>query len=98
MAKRIGGSRRKSRSKMTKKVSEKGKIKISRYFQEFKKGDRVTVKIEPSIHKGLPDPVFQGRVGEVLEKRGYCYVLKVMDGSVEKKLMVHPIHLLPHKR
>ncbi len=98
MAKRIGGSRRKSRSKMTKKVSEKGKISISRYFQEFKKGDKVTIKIEPSVHKGLPDAVFQGRVGEILSKRGECYILKVVDGSVEKKLMVHPIHLVPAKR
>ena len=98
MAKRIGGSRRKSRSKLTKKVNEKGKIKISRYFQEFKKGDKVTIKIEPSVHKGLPDAVFQGRVGKVIEKKGDCYTISLKDGSVEKKLIVHPIHLLPQKR
>ncbi|MBW3021882.1 hypothetical protein KY328_03110 [Candidatus Woesearchaeota archaeon] len=35
MVKRIGGARRKTRSKMKKPVRRKGKISITKYFQEF---------------------------------------------------------------
>ena len=97
MAKRIGGLRRKSRQKLLKGYREKSKIKISRYFQEFKDGDKVGIKIEPSIHKGFPEPAFHGKIGEVIGKRGECYIVKIKDGSVIKKLIVHPIHLVPQK-
>ena len=97
MAKRIGGSRRKTRKKLLKHHKEKGKIKISRYFQEFDVGERVAISIEPAVHKGLPLPVFQGKVGKVVDKRGECYIVELKDGGVIKKLIIHPVHLIPQK-
>ena len=44
------GARRKTRYALQKHKREKGKISISRYFQKFKDGDKVTIKINPSVN------------------------------------------------
>ena len=73
MAKRIGGFRRKTRHKLKKNVKEKGKMSLSRYFQNFNEGERVTLVAEPSIHRGMPYPRFLGKSAVVKIKRGRCY-------------------------
>ena len=72
MVKRIGGSRRKSRHKLAKNVRDKGKIKLLRYFQKFKDGDRVCLVAEPSVHIGFYHARFHGKPGVVMAKRGRC--------------------------
>ena len=87
------GKRRKSRDKLSKDVREKGKIKIRKWLQEFKVGDYVHIKIDPSVHIGMPHHKFHGRTGIVMGKRGDCYEVKVTDRNKEKIIIVHPVHL-----
>src|SRR3989338_531908 len=93
MSKRIGGFRRKTRSKLKKAVRSKGKISLTRYFQELKKGDKVHLIAEPSIHKGMYHPRFIGKRGTIVSNRGRCYEVSVKDINKEKILIAHPIHL-----
>lgn len=93
MARRIGGSRRKTRHKLQKKKSERGRISIRRYLQEFKVGDKVVLKIEPAYQKGMFPPRFHGRIGVIESKRGSCYIVKINDKGKEKVFISHPIHL-----
>jgi large subunit ribosomal protein L21e len=93
MVQRIGGNRRKSRSKMRKKVNTRGKISITKYLQEFKDGDRVQLKAEPAVQKGLYALNFHGKTGIISSKTGTCYYVKITDGGKEKNLIVHPVHL-----
>lgn len=93
MVTRIGGFRRKSRSKLRKNIREKGKFSLTKYFQEFKIGDRVVLKANPSIQKGMYYPRFHGRAGIVMGKRGECYEVKIKDINKEKLIIIHPIHL-----
>jgi ribosomal protein L21E len=74
-----------------KKVREKGKLKLSKYFQELKEGDRVTVVRELSQAGWFPKTL-QGRTGVVLSKRGDSYIVNIKLGKV-KSYIVHPIHL-----
>lgn len=74
-----------------KQIREKGKIKFSRYFQNFEKGDRVAVVKELSLKTGFPKTI-QGRVGEIESKRGSCYIIKIKIGK-DKRFIIHPIHL-----
>lgn len=97
MSQRIGGFRRKTRSKLRKNMRDKGKISISRYFHEFKEGDRVILKAEPAIQTGMSHPRYQGKAGIVFGKQGECYKVMIKDGSMEKMMIVHPIHLLKQK-
>ena len=93
MAKRIGGFRRKTRHKLQKSKSEKGKISITKYFQKFKEGDKVLLKAEPAVHTGMYMPKYHGKVGVVIGTQGHCYKVTIKDGGKEKMLIVHPIHL-----
>jgi large subunit ribosomal protein L21e len=92
--KRIGGYRRRSRYKLSKGVREKGKIKITRYFQEFEMGEEVKLSLEPAIHKGIFHPRFNGKRGLVTTKNGNCYGVMITDISKPKLVIVHPVHLI----
>ena len=70
----------------------KGKIKLSRYFQEFSEGDRVTVIRELAVRPKFPEKL-QGRSGVILIKRGTNYIVKMNDLNREKKYIIHPVHL-----
>ena len=93
MAKRIGGSRRKSRYKLKKERKDKGKISVSRFMQTFKAGQRVHLSIESSLHKGCYHSRFIGKTGIVKGSRGKCYEVAINDQGKEKLLIVHPAHL-----
>ena len=91
--KRIGRSRRKTRAKFTKSNRAKGKISLSRFFQEFKEGDKVLLSVEPAIQKGMYDRKFISKSGIIKKKNGKCYEVNINDRNKEKTLIVHPVHL-----
>ncbi len=93
MAKRVGGFRRKTRSKLKKHVRSRGKVAIKSYFQHFKPGDRVLLKAEPAVQKAMYFPRFHAKTGVVEAKRGKCYEVSIIDGGKKKLLVVHPVHL-----
>ncbi len=95
MAQRIGGSRRKTRHSLKKGVREKGKISITRMLQSFDVGDKVLLKAEPAVQKGIYARRFHGKVGVVKAKRGSCYEVVVKEGKKEKTAVVSPVHLHP---
>lgn len=75
-----------------KKIRTRGKIQLSRYFQNLKEGDDVSIVRDVSIDYNFPERM-QGRTGIVVEKRGRSYVVKIMDHNKEKKFIIEPIHL-----
>lgn len=89
----VGGSRRKSRSKLKKNVRKKGKISITKYIQQFKPGERVNIKAEPAVHRGLYHVRFHGKTGIIKAKKGKCYEVKIKDYNKEKILIIHPVHM-----
>jgi len=92
--KRVGGNRRKSRYKMKKSVSEKGKLHLKRYLQTFEAGDRVLLKAYPSHQGGLFCLRFHGKIGEIVGKQGTCYKVAIKDFKKAKECLVHPVHML----
>src|SRR3989338_1698572 len=93
MVKKIGGFRKRTRHKLKKHLREKGKLSLSRYFQEFSVGDIVCLKAEPNVIKGMYFPRYHGKKGKVIGQRGNSYIVSLKDGQIEKKLIVHPVHL-----
>lgn len=75
-----------------KKTRTRGKLQLSRYFQELKEGDAVAVINEPSVKSNVPKRM-QGRTGFVAERRGKAYVVKIKDQNKEKDFLINPIHL-----
>lgn len=77
---------------MKKKVREKGKLKLSRYFQKLKEGDNVAVIIDHSLKLNFPERL-QGRSGKIKGKRGKSYMVSIKDQTKEKDFLIAPIHL-----
>ena len=75
-----------------KSVREKGKVNLSRYFQEFSKGDRVAVIRELAVQPKFPKQL-RGRSGVVESNRGSSYIVKINDMNKEKTYIIHPVHL-----
>ncbi len=75
-----------------KTLKNKGKIKLSRYFQDFEKGERVAVIRELALQPRFPQKL-QGRTGIIEGKRGSSYILKIKDLNKEKTYIIHPAHL-----
>jgi large subunit ribosomal protein L21e len=78
--------------KLRKKIRTKGKLQLSRYFQELKEGDIVSVIKEPAVSSNFPLRL-QGRTGEIESKRGKAYIVKINDQNKPKKFLIEPIHL-----
>ncbi len=75
-----------------KKIKTRGKISLSRYFQELKQGDVVAIAREPAVQSSFPERM-QGRTGVVEGKRGRTYIIKVKDHEKAKTYLVAPVHL-----
>jgi len=82
---------------LKKKTREKGKLGLSKLLHEYKPGDRVIIKIDPSVHKGMPHRRYHGRIGVIKEKRGRSYVIDVTQGNTVKQIIARPEHLVPQK-
>lgn len=78
--------------KKRKNLRDKGKIKFSRYFNEFKEGERVAVIQELAMNPKFPNKL-QGRSGVIIGMRGSSYIVKINDLNKEKTYIIHPVHL-----
>jgi large subunit ribosomal protein L21e len=90
------GPQRKGRAVLTKKVRERGKLPLSRLLTEYKVGDKVIIRIDSAVHKGMPNKRFQGLVATVVNKRGKAYVLTIQQPRSVRTLIALPHHLRMH--
>ena len=95
--KKSKGYRAGTRHLLRKKPRERGKLKISKLLHEYQAGNRVVIKIDSSVHKGLPHRRYHGKVGTVIDKRGRSYIISVTQGDAVKEIIVRPEHLTPYK-
>jgi len=96
MGRRAKGFRHKTRSILSKKPRERGKTGLSKILHGYVAGEKVVVKIDPSVHKGMPHRRYQGKVGVIVQKRGMAYVVNVTQGDAVKEIIVRPEHLEPY--
>lgn len=89
---------RKSYGKMRgtrKKLRNKKKPSINAYLKVFKKGEHVHIDLVTS--SPLQHPRYQGKTGEIIEKRGRAYAVSVRDGKARKTVFMRPEHLKVQK-
>jgi large subunit ribosomal protein L21e len=91
------GYRSGARRLLTKGPREHGKLRLSKLLHEYPPGTSIVIKIDSSVHKGMPHRRYQGRVGTVLNKRGRSYVVSVSQGDAIREIIVRPEHLEPYK-
>ena len=90
------GFRRRSRHILKKKPRERGIQPLGRVLNKYNRGNKVVVKIDSSIHAGMPHHRYHGKVGVVMEQRGRAYVIEMKEGDKKRVLIVRPEHLLPY--
>jgi large subunit ribosomal protein L21e len=91
------GYRSGTRRLFKKQPREHGKMKLSKLLYEYQPGSQVVVKIDSSVHKGMPHRRYHGRVGTIVNKRGRSYVVSVSQGDALREIIVRPEHLEPYK-
>jgi len=89
------GYRCRTRSLLSKEPRERGKIGLSKLLRDYQPGEKVLVKINSTIHKGMPHRRYHGRVGVVIDRRGRAYTVNVSQGDTTKKIIVRSEHLAP---
>ena len=75
-----------------KRIREKGKIKLSNYYNILEQGQRVAVVKELSVKSSIPDRII-GRCGVVEGTRGDYKLVRIKEGNKTKTFIIHPIHL-----
>lgn len=75
-----------------KKVREKGKLRLSRYFKKIDDGAKVAIVTDRGVRAAFPKRI-QGMSGKVLENRGKFKLVQIKDGNKLKTFIIHPIHL-----
>jgi len=95
---RSKGFRRGSRKVLKKKARERGMQPLGRLLHKYTKGDKVVVKIDPSVHGGMPHHRYQGKVGTVVEQRGQAYVVEIRESTKNKDLIIRPEHIRVHTK
>ncbi|OQS54138.1 RPL21 [Ecytonucleospora hepatopenaei] len=62
---RSNGYRRRTRKLFSKGQKEHGAPKVTKILQQFKVGDLVDIKVDPSVVKGMPHKYYHGKTGRV---------------------------------
>jgi large subunit ribosomal protein L21e len=87
---RSHGSRRKSRSVLTKSNVLRG---ITYLLINYKIGDKVMINIDPSEHNTMPHRRYQGKIGTILEVGKRIVRIAIQIGNKEKILQTKRNHI-----
>jgi len=76
-----------------KNIRSRGKVSLTKYFQQFTEGDNVAIVRELAVQRsGFPSRI-QGRTGVVIGKQGNSYIVSIKDFTKKKTYIVMPVHL-----
>ena len=91
------GTRRKSRSALSKRVREKGRIPLSRLLTSYEAGEKVVINIDPGVHKAMPHKRFQGKVALIVGTRGKAFILEIPQRKTVKTIITTAHHIRKHQ-
>ncbi|KAJ1438162.1 ribosomal protein L21e-domain-containing protein [Ochromonadaceae sp. CCMP2298] len=90
------GYRAQTRTLFKKAYKTNGRCSTTTYLRNFKRGDYVDIKVDSSIHKGMPFKYYHGRTGVVfnVNKRA---VGVIVNKEVNGRILRKQLHIsLPH--
>lgn len=82
-----------TRKKLSNHPRERGTSPPQRAVADFDEGQRVHLKIDPSVPEGRFHPRFNGHTGVVSGEQGTAYKIEITDGGKRKTLIAKPAHL-----
>ena len=87
------GPRQGTRNKLKNEPREGGTSPPQRAVEEYETGEKVHLKIDPSVPEGRFHPRFNGHTGTVIGTQGSAFKVEINDGGKEKTVIVRPAHL-----
>ncbi|MGQ3413555.1 50S ribosomal protein L21e [Natrinema sp. LN54] len=87
------GPRQGTRRKLANDPRDRGSSPPQRAIQEYEEGEKVHLKIDPSVPDGRFHPRFDGHTGEVVGKQGSAFKVEINDGGKDKTLLVTAAHM-----
>lgn len=91
MSRTSSGFRAETRHRLKRGLREK--LSPEYFLKQFKDGDKVVIYQNSISQKGMPHPMFKGKVGSVVGRRGNAYVVEIYDGNKKKHIISTPEHL-----
>ena len=82
-----------TREKLSNSPRERGTSPPQRAVAEFDEGQKVHLKIDPSVSDGRFHPRFNGHTGTVVGKQGRAFKVEISDRGKQKTLIARPAHL-----
>ncbi|MFB6094778.1 MAG: 50S ribosomal protein L21e [Halanaeroarchaeum sp.] len=82
-----------TRNKLSNDPRDRGTSPPQRSVESFDEGQKVHLKIDPSVPDGRYHPRFNGQTGEVLDRQGRAYKISITDRGKEKTVFAYPAHL-----
>ena len=87
------GPLKKTRNKLKNPPRERGMSPPQRAVENFEEGQKVHLKLDPSVPDGRFHPRFNGRTGTVVGEQGAAYKIEITDGNSTKTVIAKPAHL-----
>jgi large subunit ribosomal protein L21e len=82
-----------TRGKLSNGSRERGASPPQRAIQEYDDGQKVHLKLDPSVSEGRFHPRFNGHTGTVAGKQGDAFKVEITDGGKEKTVIARAAHL-----
>ncbi|WP_246983178.1 50S ribosomal protein L21e [Halorientalis marina] len=87
------GPHKGTRHKLSNKPRERGTSPPQQSVAEYEPGQKVHLKIDPSINEGRFHPKFNGLTGTVAGPQGEAYKVEIDDQGKDKTVITLPAHL-----
>ncbi len=78
--------------KRSRRIREKGKLRLSKYFKKFENGEKVAIMRNLAVRMSFPDRIV-GKSGTIKGSRGRFKEIEIKDGKKMKTFIIHPIFL-----
>jgi large subunit ribosomal protein L21e len=92
------GSLQGARDKLTNHPRDRGMSPPQRAVERFETGEKVHLRLDPSVSDGRFNPRFNGHTGEVIGEQGRAFEVRIVDGGTEKTLITTAAHLTRQPR
>ena len=87
------GPRKATRNKLRNDPRERGTSPPARSVESYENGEKVHLKLDPSVPNGQFHPRFNGRTGTVVGEQGSAFKVEIVDGDVTKTVIAGAAHL-----
>ena len=82
-----------TRGKLSNNPRDRGTSPPQRAIQEFDEGQKVHLRLDPSVQEGRFHPRFNGQTGTVTGKQGRAFTVEITDGGKRKTIIARSAHL-----